>query len=351
MSPSARSRRASRSFGACALILAALSALADVGAPTVEVRLEPARAQSLTETATAYGVLEPDQEHMIAVSIPHAGLITRVSIELGQRVAAGDQLLEISTAPDAVMQFQQAQSAVDFARRETARNERLLSEQLATRAQVDTARRAQQDAESTYAALSAKGMGRFTETIRAPVAGIVARVDVQQGQRVQADSTTLLLASEHHLVARLGVEPEDVERIKPGTVVRVADVFDDRVAFDGRISEVHGMLSAQTRLVDVFVSVPTPGIERLVLGSALSARIVLAEQTGVVVPRSAVLRDDDGAYVFTVEAGTARRINIKPGMAADDMLEIIGPVSAGTLVVVEGNYGLEHGMAVRERRP
>lgn len=329
-----------------ALLLCAVRAVPAAG-PTVAVDVRPAERRALAETVTAYGVLEPDPDQVIAVSIPRAGLITRVWVELGERVEAGQHLLEIATAPDAVMQFQQAQSALDLAQRELARSQRLFDEQLATRAQVDTARAAVSDARSTLAALRDKGIGQATEIVTAPVAGVVSRIDVQQGQRVQADTTTLLLANQHALIARLGVEPEDLRRISPGAAVEVRDVFDDHLSFDGTTRDVHASIDPVTRLVDVLVPVPQARADLLVLGSALSARIRLATVDGTVVPRSAVLRDDRGAYVFTVSDGRARRIDVTTSVAEGDWIAVDGDLAAGTPVIVRGNYGLDDGTAVR----
>lgn len=338
--------RALQRLGLILGLALALSAGAET--PSVLVSTAPVQEQTVTETLTAFGVLDPDPDQVLSLSLPHAGLINRVWVRLGQRVTRGDRLLEVITAPDARMQYLQAQSAVDYARRELDRQQRLLEEQLATKAQVDAAKKNLQDARATLDALQQRGMDVAQETLRAPMDGIVTRLDFSQGQRVQADTTAMLIAAEKRLIARLGVEPEDLDAVQPGTPVTITSVFVPDVQVESTVREVHAMIDPATHLVEVLVPIPEQAIDHLVLGSRILGRIQLASHTALVVPRSAVLGDAPDAYLYTVQGGKARRVPVRTGAEADDLIEVSGAVSAGDIVVVSGNYELNDGMAVRE---
>ena len=317
-------------------------------ASSVLVKTATVASQEVTETLTAFGVLVPDPDQVLSLSLPHAGLINRVWVRLGQRVKSGDQLLEVITAPDARMQYLQAQSAVDFARRELERQKRLLGEQLATKARVDAAKKNLQDAMATLKALHQRGQGVEKETLRAPMDGIITRLDVSQGQRVQADATAMLIAAEQRLIARLGLEPEDLANVQAGTPVTITSVFIPDVAITTRVREVHAMIDPATHLVEVLAPIPQAEIGHLILGSRILGRIQLATRRALVVPRSAILGDSGHAYVYIVDAGKARRVAVKPGVDEGDLIEVSGALKAGDAVVVSGNYELHDGMAVRE---
>lgn len=317
-------------------------------ASSVLVKTAPVASQEVTETLTAFGVLDPDPDQILSLSLPHAGLINRVWVRLGQRVKSGDQLLEVITAPDARMQYLQAQSAVDFARRELERQKRLLGEQLATKAQVDAAKKNLHDAAATLNALQQRGQGVEKETLRAPMDGIITRLDGSQGQRVQADATAMLIAAEQRLIARLGIEPEDLSRVQAGTPVTITSVFVPDVVITTRVREVHAMIDPATHLVEVLAPIPEAQIDHLVLGSRILGRIQMASRRALVVPRSAVLWQGGQAYVYIVDAGKARRVAVKPGVDEGDLIEVTGALKTGDAVVVSGNYELSDGMAVRE---
>ena len=324
----------------------ALSVAAET--PSVLVKTTPVQETTVTETLTAFGVLDPDPDQVLSLSLPHAGLINRVWVRLGQRVTRGDRLLEVITAPDARMQYLQAQSAVDYARRELDRQRRLLQEQLATKSQVDSARKNLGDARATLEALQQRGMDITEETLRAPMDGIVTRLDFSQGQRVQADTTAMLIAAEKRLIARLGVEPEDLGAVRPGTPVTITSVFVHDIQVESAVREVHAMIDPATHLVEVLVPIPEQHVDRLVLGSRVRGRIQLGAHTALVVPRSAVLGDPPDSYLYRVADGKAMRVSVTTGTEADDLIEVSGPLKAGDVVVVSGNYQLDDGMRVRE---
>jgi len=317
----------------------------------VLVETAPVRAKAVGETLLAYGVLEPDPDQVLSLSLPHGGLVNRIWISLGQRVVAGDKLIELVTAPDARMQFLQAESAVDYAQRELERQRRLLSEQLATKAQVDAAQKALRDAQATVAALRERGMDVAVETLRTPIDGVITRLDVAQGQRIQADSTAMLIAAEKHLIARLGIEPEDLNRLHPGLPITLSPVFVPDIRVETQLHQVHGMINPSTHLVDVLAPIPEDRTGPLVLGSRVSAHIRLPPHQALVVPRSAVLRAGKQAYLYLVKKGTAHRVEVDTGTEQGPEIEVSGALAAGDVVVVLGNYELRDGISVRERAP
>jgi len=315
---------------------------------SVLVETAPVVERTMTDSLETYGILDPDPDQVLSLSLPHAGLINRVWVRFGQRVESGDRLLEVVTAPDARMQYLQAKSAVDFAQRELDRQQRLLDEQLATKSQVDTARKNLQDADVALQALQQRGQDVDQETLRAPMDGIITRLDVAQGQRVQADTTAMLIAAEKRLIARLGVEPEDLTAVQVGAPVTITPVFVPEVKIETTVREVHAMIDPDTQLVEVLAAIPDRQVDRLVLGSRILGRIQLASRTSLAVPRSAVLGAGGNRYVYNIVRGKARRVSVQTGGEQDDLIAVSGPLQAGDRVVVTGNYELADGMAVRE---
>ncbi len=315
--------------------------------PSVLIRTAPVVQKTWSSLLTAYGELAPDPDRVVSLSLSHAGLIDRVWVRPGQRVTRGDALLEVVTAPDARMQYLQARSGVDYAQREYQRLQRMLSDQLATQAQLDAASRNLQDAKSTLDSLSKRGMDVARETLRAPIDGIITRLDIAQGQRVQSDTTAMLIADDQHLIARLGVEPEELGALQTGTRITIDPVFIPGISVDSQVRNVHAMIDPDTHLVEVLAPIPAERDDRLVLGSRIRARFHPAPHPALVVPRSAVLTDTQDSFVYVVTAGKARRVNVQTGPEQGDEIEITGPLQAGDSVVVSGNYELTDGMAVR----
>ena len=54
--------------------------------PEVLVETAPVKTEAVGETLHAYGVLEPDPDQVLSLSLPHAGLVNRIWVSLGQSI-------------------------------------------------------------------------------------------------------------------------------------------------------------------------------------------------------------------------------------------------------------------------
>jgi RND family efflux transporter MFP subunit len=187
------------------------------------------------------------------------------------------------------------------------------------------------------------------EQVSAPFDGIVMSVQAGQGDRLAAGAPLLQLARAGGQRVLLGVEPDDARRVRPGMPVSAVPVFSSEIKGEtrvqGRVAQAFGMINPQTQLVDVLVKVADGG---LMPGTRVRAEIEVAKQTAWVVPRSAVLQDDNGAYLFQVAQGKARRINVQTGLEHNGLIAVQGPFDTAQAVVSLGNYELTDGMSVRE---
>lgn len=319
--------------------------------PSVYVKTVAVKTQQISATLDAYGKITPSNDETTVLSVSHAGIITRVWVRLGQKIERGAKLIDLDTSPAARADYQQAQTAVTYARQALARQKRLKAEQLTTSDQVNAASRVLKDAEDRLTALKKLGQSKGHEVLTAPLDGVITRLDVMQGQRIQADATTVQIASEDHLKAVLGVEPADAKRIKIGDSVSLEQIFARSGSVSGQVENIHAMINPATRLVDVLVEIPEKSTELLMIGGVVKGKISLSAYQALTVPGTAVLTDSEGDYVFAVTGGISRRKNVQTGLATSDFVEIKSGLKSGEKVVVLGNYELKDGMAVRESKP
>ncbi len=320
----------------------------DVIAP---VQTQPVARHELAETFSCYGAVSVDPLSTESVNFPRAGQVTRLLVVQGEVVKKGAPILELDTSPEEGAGYEQAQSAVDFARSELARVQSLLEQQLATRSQLAQAQKAVNDAEAALAAQRKRGTGLKRELLSAPFDGIVSAVQVAQGERIRAGATALQLARRDRLRVVLGIEPEDALKVKPGMPVQLTPVFGGMRGAEGVVHTIHGMINPQTGLVDLAVSLKPEQAVRLMPGIRVHGLITLNRRRGFAVPRQAVLADKRGSYIFVVRNGLARRIDVRTGVEDHGLVGITGPFKEQERVVVLGNYELRDGMAVQESAP
>ena len=329
-------------MSAAALDAAETSALVRASAP---VRM------TLARTLTGYGSVAAGTGKTINVTLTHAAVVRHLAVAVGSQVKAGELLAEIDTDPTVTQGYAQARNAVDSARGETARLERLLAERLATQSQLAAARKTLADADATLDAQRRLGADQPAASLRAPATGVVMAVSAAPGDRLGPGAVILQIARDGSLRVNLGIEPGESRNIRPGAHVTLTPLFEGMEGFEGRVAQVQGIVNPQTQLVDVLVTIDRPPRTGTLFGLRLKGEVEIDRREAWTVPRLAVLRDAAGVHVFQVVNGHARRIAVERGMESGDRVEIRGDIDAKLRIVHEGNYVLRDGMAVREPVP
>ncbi|HEX5755499.1 MAG TPA: HlyD family efflux transporter periplasmic adaptor subunit, partial [Arenimonas sp.] len=108
------------------------------------------------------------------------------------------------------------------------------------------------------------------------------------------------------------VAAEQVAQVKAGARVgfRVNGYADQR--FEGRVERVNPLANANTRQVQVLVSVDGADAPK-VAGLYAEGRIEVAQRQALVLPESALQRDGDAVSVWQVKDGSLRRVAIELG--------------------------------------
>ncbi len=305
--------------------------------------------QTFHDTIQAWGSAVGDPHRATVISLGHGGLVIGADIAAGQTVRRGQALLRIAPDPAARNTYKQAQSALELATGELKRTEQLVAQHLATQSQLAAARKALDDAQAGLEAQRALGGGSAEEIVSAPADGVVTVLNVNLGDRFQADAPLLSFTPSHGLIARLGVQPEDGSRLKPGMKVQVQGVYGPADAVDGQISMVGQAIDTQTHLLPLQVELPPGSGANLVAGAALRATIETASSTAWALPRNAVLHDDKGDYVFAADHDHAKRIDVTLKHPEGDTVGVQGAIDGKTRIIVLGSYELNDGDAVREQ--
>ena len=332
------------------LSIAALAAAPPAEGSSVSVRTGSPQWKVMPETITAYGTVVPDTGAIETLSLSRPVRIDHLRVAPGQIVKPGEALIDLATDATASAAYRQAETALAFTRGELQRVQGMADRRLATRSQVAAAQKALEDAEAALAAGRGQGAGLGHETLKAPFHAVVAAIGVQQGDRVQAGTALMQLARAGILRATLGIEPEDISRVRPGMVVDLAPVFGSGKTVRAKVAKVFGLINPQTRLVDISIQMSS-GTDGLMPGMQVRGAVQIRSLNGWVVPRSAMLRDARGAYLFHVVDGHAKRVEVSPVIENGPQVLVAGPLDATRRIVVQGNYELKDGMAVREGRP
>ena len=305
--------------------------------------------RSVVKDLEVFGSIEPGPRNLMDIAAPRASQV-QMLVPSGARVSRGESLVSLSATPEAGVQYAQAESQAGYARSALEHTRSLFKEHLATRDQLDAARKALADAQANLAAQQKMG-GKGPDVIRAPADGVVVSENAASGAQVAAGTTLLSFARQGEAYARLGVDPGQVAGVKTGMPINLYEVFTPDVRYVTKVSQVGGAVDPATGLVDVLARLSGKAAAEFLPGTHVSGAIKIREVRSLAVPRSAVLRDAQGAYVYVVRNHTARRVEVKAGIDDGNWIAVQGALHAGEHVVILGNYELKDGMQVREQTP
>jgi HlyD family secretion protein len=384
---------------------AAVFAVKRAGERGVEVRVEQVGERDLISTITATGNVRARRQ--VNISSDEMGRVAELNVSEGDHVEVGQVLLRLDPSP--------IEASVSRARAALSQAEAQVTQQRASlrqaEAELDRVRvmrdsglvsvQALQEAETRWdvqrsvlesvlqgANQARAGLEEAQErlgrtTIRAPIAGRVTRLNIQEGETAivgtmnNPGSLLLTISDLSGVEAVLSVDETDIPRVSIGDSARVEiDAFPGR-SFSGRVTKLgnsairsSGNPSAPPGAsvnFEVVLELLDPP-EGLRPDLSATADVIVESRTGALaVPIISVTvrdrpssgnadrsRDPSGAAqdegVFVVQGGVARFRPIELGITGREHFEVISGLSAGDSVVsgpFQRIQELRDGQAVR----
>ncbi len=287
---------------------------------------------------SATGTLERRRE--MALSFRIAGVLTRVSVEAGDPVRAGQVLATID--PAAVDARQQAMSSdLDKARRDLERAKTLYAKGYVAKVRVDDAESAVRSANAAY---SSAAFDRRWAQLVSPASGVVLERKAQAGEVVQPGQAVVSVADlASPLVLRVPLPDRDVAGIGVGAPVEVSvDALPGQV-LSGHVTRVGQSADARTGAVTVEIEVAArPELRSGQIATArLASHVAATAGSGFArVPAEAVLEASGGkAAVLRLDNAKgemrARRTPVQfGGFDGDDAL--VAGLPDGARVITAG---------------
>jgi membrane fusion protein (multidrug efflux system) len=137
-----------------------------------------------------------------------------------------------------------------------------------------------------------------------------------------------------------------IGNMTPGAKIVAKGVsFPDR-EFEGIVRTVGSRVDPVTRAITVRALIENKD-GALRPGMLLTVEVVTAERVALVVPESAVFQVQNRAYVYRVDGDVAKQQEIEVGGRRFGVVEVLGGLTEGDPIVVEGIIKLRDGARVR----
>jgi len=326
------------------------------------VHTEAVSVTTFQKTIETTGTVAFNQNHSTQVLSPISGPVSRILVNVGSRVSRGEALANVSS-PDfaaAVSALRKAEATARNARRIADLDAQLFKNDAIARRDYEQAQtdaiNAEADRDSAIQQLRSLGVDDSTinevrenhsvpnlgGVIRAPIAGTVVEKLISPGQLLQSTTPCFTVADLSDVWVYANVFEADLASVHLGDMADISTGGGQTLT--GRVDNIAAVVDPNTRAVAVRIDVANPGE---VLKRDFYVHVQLhshAPVQGILVPVSAILRDDQNLpFVFVTKPdGSFERRRVDLGSRLGDRQEIRSGLSAGDSIVVEGALFLQN---------
>jgi RND family efflux transporter MFP subunit len=279
------------------------------------------------------------------VSVEADGRLVQVKVDLGSRVKKGDVLAQIAPAEYSIRKSQ-AEADLEAAKADLGRMETLVAKDLATRQQLDEAKRRFEMAR-TNADMQQKKLG--DTAVRSPIDGVVARRMVNLGEYVRTGSPAFQIVRPSPLKFKGDVPERYAPVVRIGDAVEAAGEALGDTVLKGEIVHVGAAVAAETRSFPIEARIDNPG-ERFKPGSFARLSILTGTKTKVVtVPEVALSEFAGNKRVFVVDGPVVRERRVEIEGKVGDRAIVSKGLDAGQRVAITAVDQLSDGASITVR--
>jgi len=302
----------------------------------------------------------------VTIHVRVDGQITKIAFTEGQDVKKGDLLLTIdpyalrALLSQAEARKRQNQAQLDNARIDLRRMYDLYTREVISQQEFDTQVALVAQLEAAVAAEEAAIVNQQVQlgytTIRSPIDGRVGLRMIDIGNIVHAsDPNGIIVVNQLHPISLVFTLPEQhLFEIQQQMKHRQLTVFArnrDNTGpplSEGTLTVVDNQIDATTGTIRMKATFANDDL-RLWPGQFVNARLLLdMRRDGIVVPAAVVQRGPEGTYAFVIKENNTVEVRpVKVAQIQEGEALIDSGLSAGERVVLEGQYRLQPGSAVK----
>jgi len=279
-----------------------------------------------------------------------SGLLTKVYVKEGQKVAKG-QLL--ATIDDAGLSEQVAQMEVQLSLAKTTfeRQKRLWEQKIGSEIEFLQAKATYEGQENAVNQMKSQ---LAKTSVRAPFSGIIDDIITEQGTVVGAGASQLLrIVNLDNMYIEAEVPEVYLSRIVPGKTVEVYfPVLGETL--NTKVDQVSNFINPSNRTFKITILIKNK--EKLIKPN-LTAKIKINDYTNeqaVLIPQSIISENSLGEqYIFIAQninkdnEATAKKMIVKTGKTQGDFVEVLDGVASNDIIINEGARNVKDGQNVK----
>ncbi|MCB2198151.1 efflux RND transporter periplasmic adaptor subunit [bacterium] len=301
----------------------------------IPVYAEKAELGTVRVIRSYYGTVRSKNQAVVSAKVMDR--IDRIFVDAGDRVKKGQVVVRFDTTASQAS-VSQARLQFQNMKRDYERMKKLFDDGAISKQQLDQIELGYNVAQENY-----QTSRRSVELI-APISGLVARIDTEEGAIAFPGDALLKIVSDDKYEVAFDVTQEDRNKLKAGQMVRV--YFDGDDGVEGKITHVGLATSDMSRLFTAYASFPAS--EGIYPGILASVNVTVEQRSDVLqLPVQAILDRHDSDVVVAIDGDTAVLRSVKLGLTGEGNVEILDGLAPGTMVATYGHKAIEDGSLVR----
>lgn len=301
----------------------------------------------VAENRSFIGLLEFNRTSNVSADV--SGLVRNVLVKEGDKVSAGELLIQLDTEildQEITLkhnEIEQARLAIELAEKNLTRLKSLLEKMGTSEKNYDDAFFAFQDSQlekkSAEIKLEKLLIQKRKSGIAAPFDGIILEKNVESGDWVQQGKQLVAIGSLNDIIVRVPVEESILRFVTPGTAIPLTITAVNREV-TGSILRIHPVADVRTK--NVFIEVSIPAFEGMIANMSATAFIPTSEARELsIIPRDALVKLQGKDFVFTIKEGKASILPVNIVTFLGNKVGADDPhLEEGMTVITEGNERL-----------
>jgi membrane fusion protein (multidrug efflux system) len=277
-----------------------------------------------------------EAETQVRVVAEAARRVVELLVEEGDKVKRGELLVRLQD-DEQTSALAKAKTLYEQAEREWERQESLEAKGLTTEREYNDAQAALE--QRRIEVEDAERELGYTR-VRATISGTVTQRFVRLGDQVNPGTELFEIIDFDSMVARIYLPEQDLGQLRSGQPARIHAPAIRSEPFEAMVDRVAPIVDAKTGTVKVTVDVGgQPGLRP---GLYVDVELVTArEDAAVLVPKRALLYENDRTFVFRINEGRASRVELRPAMADVEFVRPLDGFAVGDTIVVAGQATLK----------
>ncbi|MCT7377497.1 efflux RND transporter periplasmic adaptor subunit [Chelativorans salis] len=299
----------------------------------------PVTTATINDRLTAIGT--GNALRTVAVRPFTSGRLTEVSVEPGAEVEAGEIIARLDSETESIA-VDRAELALDDARARLERISALRSSNTVTAVQQTEV---QLEVRNAELALREARLALERREIVAPIGGFVGILPVAQGDYVTSSDDIATIDDRSQILVDFWVPERYAGALAVGMPLTARSIARPDESYTGTVRAIDNKIDQESRTLRVQGRIDNPA-DTLRSGMAFRVSMAFAGETYPAVDPLAVQWGTEGAYVWVVRDGVARRTPVRIIQRNSDSVLVDGAFAEGDQAVVEGVHAVREGQGV-----